>query len=111
MRAHIFVTIPLLAMLASGCGAADSAAPPNSGDTVGAPEPPSSLALGAARASAASEVAAADAVTQWNLNATAAISAAGPTAHATQPSFAMVHGERGLGKGRCDYLPATKRCP
>ena len=92
MRAHIVFTIPVLAMLTSGCGGADSAAPPNPDESVGAPQPPSSLALGAARASAAPEVAPADAVTQWNIHASTAISAAGPTAHAAPLSFAMVHG-------------------
>lgn len=33
-----------------------------------------------------------DAVTQWNINASSAIFAAGPTAHASTLSFAMVHG-------------------
>ena len=33
-----------------------------------------------------------DAVTQWNINASGAIFAAGPTAHASTLSFAMVHG-------------------
>jgi hypothetical protein len=37
-------------------------------------------------------VARADAVTQWNINASAAIFAAGPTAHASTLSFAMVQG-------------------
>jgi hypothetical protein len=44
------------------------------------------LALGAPA------VARADAVTQWNINAAAAIYAAGPTAHASTLSFAMVQG-------------------
>ena len=33
-----------------------------------------------------------DAVTQWNINASGAIFAAGPTAHASTLSFAMVQG-------------------
>ena len=37
-------------------------------------------------------VARADAVTQWNINASSAIFAAGPTAHASTLSFAMVQG-------------------
>lgn len=37
-------------------------------------------------------VARADAVTQWNINASTAIFAAGPTAHASTLSFAMVQG-------------------
>jgi hypothetical protein len=92
MRAHILFTIPVLAMLTSGCGGADSAAPPNPDESVGAPQPPSSLALRATRASAAPEIAPTDAVTQWNLNASTAIFAAGPTAHTAPLSFAMVHG-------------------
>jgi hypothetical protein len=92
MRAHILFAIPVLAMLTSSCGGADSSAPPGPGDIVGVSQPRSSLAVGAAQASAAPEVAAVDPVSEWNLNATTALLAAGPTAHAVSLSFAMVHG-------------------
>ena len=50
------------------------------------PRAGSGAGLGSAR------IAVADAVSQWNINASTAIFAAGPTAHAAQLSFAMVHG-------------------
>jgi hypothetical protein len=61
-------------------------------------------------------VARADSVTQWNINASSAIFAAGPTAHASTLSFAMVQGAvydavNGIEGGCQPYLvnPAADR--
>ncbi|MDQ1495268.1 MAG: hypothetical protein QOG69_1751 [Actinomycetota bacterium] len=65
---------------------------------------------------AAPAVARADAVTQWNINATTAILAAGPTAHASTLSFAMVQGAvydavNGIDGGYQPYLVKPRANP
>jgi hypothetical protein len=50
------------------------------------------VAITVAAAMGSAAVARGDAVTQWNINASSAIFAAGPTAHASTLSFAMVQG-------------------
>jgi len=61
-------------------------------------------------------VARADAVTQWNINATAAILASGPTSHASTLSFAMVQGAvydavNGIDRGYQPYLVMPRANP
>ena len=61
-------------------------------------------------------VARADAVTQWNINASTAIFAAGPTAHASTLSFAMVQGAvydavNGIDHGYQPYLVMPRANP
>jgi hypothetical protein len=61
-------------------------------------------------------VARADAVTQWNINASTAIFAAGPTAHASTLSFAMVQGAvydavNGIDGGYQPYLVKPQANP
>src|SRR4051812_44029760 len=65
---------------------------------------------------AAPAVARGDAVTQWNINASAAIFAAGPTAHASTLSFAMVQGAvydavNGIDGGYEPYLVRPRANP
>ena len=61
-------------------------------------------------------VARADAVTQWNINATTAILASGPTSHASTLSFAMVQGAvydavNGIDRGYQPYLVMPRANP
>ena len=61
-------------------------------------------------------VARADAVTQWNINATTAILASGPTSHASTLSFAMVQGAvydavNGIDRGYQPYLVTPRANP
>jgi hypothetical protein len=61
-------------------------------------------------------MAATDAVTQWNINASSAIFAAGPTAHAAPLSFAMVHGAiydavNAIDRGHQPYLVMSQANP
>src|SRR4051812_24106007 len=65
---------------------------------------------------AAPAVARGDAVTQWNINASAAIFAAGPTAHSSTLSFAMVQGAvydavNGIDGGYQPYLVKPQANP
>jgi hypothetical protein len=58
----------------------------------------------------------ADAVTQWNINATTAILASGPTSHASTLSFAMVQGAvydavNGIDRGYQPYLVMPRANP
>ncbi|MGZ4418632.1 MAG: hypothetical protein ACXVRV_10700 [Gaiellaceae bacterium] len=61
-------------------------------------------------------VARADAVTEWNINATTAILASGPTSHASTLSFAMVQGAvydavNGIDRGYQPYLVMPRANP